>query len=222
MIPGAALFFLWIVFRSLCMEISIHEHDWRIMTELYRVAFTGHRPPKIGGYDDSHPLRVAVKVAIREALDRALAKFTSKEIVVITGGALGVDTDAAREAYKMGLRFVVAAPCRNQDRPWPPERQEKYALMCGLTSAELAESLVMGNLYHDQDYPNAAVEGGVVYVYDGPYNRTCMQVRNQWMVDHCDALVAIWDGSSGGTENCVNYAKDQGVPMVRIDPKKLL
>lgn len=94
--------------------------------------------------------------------------------------------------------------------------------MCRLADADLATGLVESNSYHHQDYPNACIEGGVVYVTDAPYTRTCMQMRNQWMVDHCDALVAIWDGSSGGTENCVNYAKDQGVPMVRIDPKKLL
>lgn len=206
------------------MEVSIHEHDWRIMTELYRVAFTGHRPPKIGGYDDGHPLRVAVKVAIRQALERAIDKFTTKEVVAITGGALGVDTDAAREAHKMGLRFVVAAPCRGQEEAWwrHPERQERYARMCQVADAELVQSLLAESSCHHENYPNAAAEGGVVYVTDGPYDRTVMQRRNRWMVDHADAIVAVWDGTSGGTANCVGYARNRQVPMVRIDPRNLV
>jgi uncharacterized phage-like protein YoqJ len=34
-----------------------------------------------------------------------------------------------------------------------------------------------------------------------------MQVRNEWMVDHCNDLLAVWDGSDGGTGNCVRYAQ---------------
>ncbi|HEY9295305.1 MAG TPA: hypothetical protein VIQ31_02825 [Phormidium sp.] len=32
------------------------------------------------------------------------------------------------------------------------------------------------------------------------------QRRNEWMVQQCDRLVALWDGSSGGTANCIRYA----------------
>jgi uncharacterized phage-like protein YoqJ len=48
-----------------------------------------------------------------------------------------------------------------------------------------------------------------------------MQDRNIWMVDHCDALIAVWDGTSGGTANCVRYAQKVGKPIVFIDPYDL-
>jgi uncharacterized phage-like protein YoqJ len=42
------------------------------------------------------------------------------------------------------------------------------------------------------------------------------QKRNEWMVDHADRLLAYWDGTSGGTANCVKYAKKKGVPVRNI------
>lgn len=179
------------------------------MKELYKVAFTGHRPNKIGGYDAASPLRIKVRAAIKDALQRAIAKFSDKEIVVISGGALGVDTDAASVAKELGLRFMVAAPCRNQDSKWPSESKKRYSNMCRAADPALAKTLAMNG---------ETVEGGVVYIHDGLYNGRCMQDRNVWMVDHADAVVAIWDGSSGGTANCVGYARNQRKPMVHIDP----
>lgn len=182
------------------------------MKTLYKVAFTGHRPNKIGGYNPADPKRVAVRAAIKSALQRAIAKFVDMEVVVISGGALGVDTDAASVAHELGLRFMVAAPCRGQDSKWPSESKKRYANMCKAASDELAQTLATSG---------ETVQGGVVFVHDGSYNGTCMQDRNEWMVDHCDALVAIWDGSGGGTGNCVNYAVKVKKAIVRINPSEL-
>jgi uncharacterized phage-like protein YoqJ len=167
------------------------------MKPTYHIAFTGHRPNKIGGYNPANPLRVAVKEAIKQALQRAISKFgESHSIVVISGGALGVDQDAASVAYSLNLPFIVAVPCQGQDSKWPAESKDRYAKMLSYASE-------------------------VVMVYNGPYNHTCMQDRNKWMVDHCDALVAVWDGTSGGTANCVNYAVSVAKPIVMINPNDL-
>ncbi|WP_206759019.1 hypothetical protein [Anabaena azotica] len=40
--------------------------------------------------------------------------------------------------------------------------------------------------------------------------------RNEWMVDQCHRLVALHDGSTGGTGNCVNYAKSKKVHIVNL------
>lgn len=164
----------------------------------YHIAFTGHRPHKLPdketGYDPTNPTRVAVKAAIHDVLQRAINKYgETHEIVVITGGALGVDQDAASIAHKLGLPFIVAVPCQGQDSKWPAESKVRYAKMLSLASQ-------------------------VIMVHDGPYNHSCMQDRNEWMVDRCDALVAVWDGTSGGTANCVDYAKKKHKPIIRINP----
>jgi uncharacterized phage-like protein YoqJ len=163
----------------------------------YYIAFTGHRPEKIGGYNAASPLRVAVKEAIKEKLQRAISKFgESHSIVAITGGALGVDQDAALVAHSLNLPFIVAIPCKGQDSKWPLESRTQYRKILSFASK-------------------------IVMVYDGPYNYTCMQDRNKWMVDHCNVLVAIWDGTSGGTAHCVNYARNASKPIVMINPLDL-
>lgn len=45
-----------------------------------------------------------------------------------------------------------------------------------------------------------------------------MQIRNQWMVDRADQVIGIWDGTSGGTANCLEYATSKNKPILRIDP----
>jgi uncharacterized phage-like protein YoqJ len=42
--------------------------------------------------------------------------------------------------------------------------------------------------------------------------------RNEWMIDHANVVVAVWDGTSGGTANAVKYAKKIKRPVWRIDP----
>ena len=163
----------------------------------YHIAFTGHRPDKIGGYDETSPKRFALRQEIQATLQRAVDKYsTTHQIIVISGGALGVDQDAARIAYQMNIPFIVAQPCKNHESKWFKESQIKYAKML-----ELAHEVVL--------------------VSDGTYDELgakCMQDRNIWMVDHCDALIAVWDGTSGGTANCVKYALKVNKPIVYINP----
>ena len=40
-----------------------------------------------------------------------------------------------------------------------------------------------------------------------------MRYRNQWMVDHCTKVVALYDGTFGGTAQTVSYAAEKGVPV---------
>lgn len=169
---------------------------------IYRIAFTGHRPEKIGGYDENHPMRIAVKTAIADALKRAIAKYSAtREIIVVTGGAQGVDTDAAREAHKLGLKFVVARPCNDHGNFFKAEGKVRYQKMLAL-----AHKVVIVN---DKPYDLAGKE-------------KCLHARNQWMVNNCDVVVAIWDGSPSGTSNCVDYARKLKRPMIIINPSDLM
>ena len=54
--------------------------------------------------------------------------------------------------------------------------------------------------------------------YIGPF---LYQDRNIWMVDNAQATIAIWDGSAGGTKNCVDYALKKGRPVYNINPKTM-
>ena len=49
-----------------------------------------------------------------------------------------------------------------------------------------------------------------------------MLVRNDYMVDHSDLVLAIWNGEqSGGTWHTIEYAKAKGkqVDIIKVDRK---
>lgn len=151
------------------------------------VAFTGHRPNKVGGYIVPNPRYRWITFEMEQALLSLEPHF------VISGMALGVDQWAAELAIKMHIPFIAAVPCKGQDLLWPRESQEKYKMLL-----------------------SKATE--IVYVSHDPYKMEMMQKRNEWMVDHCNTLVAVWDGTPGGTGNCVKYAIEKGTHIVYIKP----
>lgn len=152
------------------------------------VAFTGHRPDKLGGYN--LPNETYLKVC-RE-IDKTLKELKPEK--VITGMALGVDQWAAMIAYKLHIPYLAAIPFEGQEKAWPEASQKTYKLLRKLATEEVIVSL-------------------------GGYSIDKMQTRNIWMVDHCDKLIAIWDGTKGGTGNCVDYAKSINKDIYRINPR---
>ena len=55
-------------------------------------------------------------------------------------------------------------------------------------------------------------------ISEGIYHIAKMQKRNEYMVDKADIVIAVWDGSSGGTGNCVKYAQKVGKSIVKLNP----
>ena len=43
------------------------------------------------------------------------------------------------------------------------------------------------------------------------YFTGCYQVRNEWMVDRTNLVIAVFNGQKSGTKNTVEYAKKQGL-----------
>jgi uncharacterized phage-like protein YoqJ len=152
------------------------------------VAFTGHRPDKLGGYKLPNPTYIKVCQEIESTLKEL------KPEKVISGMALGVDQWAAFIAHKLKIPFIAAVPFINQESKWPTASQETYQKLI-----KLAEETVI--------------------VCEGAYSAAKMQIRNEWMVDHCDQLIAVWDGTPGGTGNCVTYAKSKNKSIIYIDPR---
>ena len=151
------------------------------------VAFTGHRPQKLGGFNTPNKTFNWVMWQI----DDAFAHLQPDK--VISGMALGVDQWAACFTVAFGIPLIAAVPCDNQQAMWGPRARKIYTELLGLADE-------------------------VITVCPGPYAAWKMQKRNEWMVDHCDMLIAVWDGSSGGTGNCVRYAQKQGKPIYFIRP----
>lgn len=152
------------------------------------VAFSGHRPNKLGGFSLPNPTYVYVCQQIEKTL------LDLKPDKVISGMALGVDQWAAHIAYKLGIPFLAAVPFEGQEKAWPQASQSIYNLL-------LSKAV------------------GRVVVCEGGYSADKMQRRNEWMCDNCDLLIAVWDGSAGGTGNCVKYAESIQRKIFHINPR---
>lgn len=119
----------------------------------------------------------------------ALVKYQPDE--VISGMALGWDTALALAAIELGIPLTAAVPFEGQERKWRPEQQEVFrAILARATT--------------------------VVIVSPGGYAVWKMQVRNEWMVDRATGLLALWNGSGGGTGNCIEYARTRQVEIVNL------
>jgi uncharacterized phage-like protein YoqJ len=51
------------------------------------------------------------------------------------------------------------------------------------------------------------------------YSRDCMMRRNRYMVDSASVLIAVYNGSSGGTRNTILYAMRQGLEIIELETK---
>lgn len=160
------------------------------------IAVTGHRPQSLWGYDLTEPHYKQLYNILFEKLKQY------KPTHCMSGMALGVDTIFAYAVlkYKKEINpecvLECAIPCRNHPCRWNKESQDRYSKI-----------LQKANI--------------VTLVTDEEYKPWLMQKRNEYMVDKCDLLIAVWDGSKGGTGNCVNYAKKQNRTIDIIDPRCL-
>lgn len=160
------------------------------------LGITGHRPQKLGGYNDATNRSYQIKGMLRKCF------LQSKPSCVVSGMALGVDQWAAEVALELGIKVLALIPCAGQDSKWPPASQTKYA--------ELLERIVQAG-------------GSVEYVSTQSYHPALnqMQNRNQRIVDHSTEMLAIWDRTWGGTGGCVRLAKIAGRPVTIIHPTTL-
>ena len=53
------------------------------------------------------------------------------------------------------------------------------------------------------------------------YTSDCMMMRNKYMVDNSDVVIAVWNGKKSGTGNTVDYALKNGKKVIIIDPNTL-
>jgi len=141
------------------------------------VAFTGHRPQKLGGFKLPNPIYNNV----------------CQQIEKTSGMALGVDQWAASISYKLGIPFIAAVPFIGQESVWATESKKIYNKLL----AKAVEKVI---------------------VSDGEYSAQKLQIRNEWLCNHSDILLAIFDGSPGGTANCIKYAKSINMKIIIINP----
>jgi len=146
------------------------------------IAITGHRPSKLNSeYSLNGPITTKIKADLQRLINQL------KPSLMISGMALGVDTIWALLAIENNIPLIAAIPCLDQEAMWPESSQKRYKEILA--------------------HPLTTIE----QLSDEPYSNTCMQNRNIWMVNNCDLLIGVWDNTSGGTGNCIKYAKSKSV-----------
>jgi len=147
------------------------------------IVATGHRPQKCGGFSE------AAQLLLKQIAIDWLAALRPRG--AISGMALGWDTAIVEACLNLGLPYVACIPFRGQESQWPLHARRAYA-----------------------NYIRHAAN--VIVCSPGEYAPNKMQIRNERMVDlalkngpgPANALVlAMWDGTSGGTKNCLYYAR---------------
>lgn len=162
-----------------------------------KVAVTAHRPDKLYGYDMTDVRYMFLMTEIK----KYLRSVNCTE--AITGMALGGDLIFAQAVLElqqegMPISLICAVPCKNHKAKWKESRwTQKYD--------EVLEKA-------DE----------VVIVTDSAYDQFVMQTRNEWMVDRCDQILAIFNGTSGGTKNCIDYAIRRKKKVNILNPSNLV
>lgn len=153
---------------------------------LHTCCFTGHRPEKLKLSEEE------IKAALRKQIDAAIADgFT----IFICGMARGVDLWAAKlvldiEKEHPHIKLLCAVPYYGFEKNWPLEWQGLYHFV-----------LLM------------AYE---VKVFYPTFSNTAFQERNRWMVNNYARIIAVYNGSRGGTRNTLAYAKKQHTQVCLI------
>jgi len=155
--------------------------------------FTGHRPDKLPwGLNDGDPRCAALKLS----LERELAGLYRRGWRhFISGMAMGCDLYfaeavlALREA-RGDVSLEAAVPCPTQADGWPPEQRARYRRLLDACDFET----LVSNRYT-------------------PY---CMQRRDRYMVDHASLLIAVFDGTPGGTRYTMEYAISRRIFVVDL------
>lgn len=49
------------------------------------------------------------------------------------------------------------------------------------------------------------------------YSPACFQIRNEYMVNHSNLLIAVYNGEASGTRNTLKYSKNRDVEIVVIE-----
>lgn len=162
--------------------------------------FTGHRPQAfLFGYNEQCRAFKAfyqfLAAKISDCYQQGITTFLS-------GMALGTDLWCAMIVLEMKQRYkdiklICVIPCDNQTMRWPPAYIEQYE-----------------NILKQAD---KIVYTGHNYTWD------CMLIRNRYLVDHSDCLLAVYDeqhsNPRSGTGYTVRYAKQQGKPVIIINPE---
>ena len=133
-------------------------------------------------------VKTLLENAISTAIDDGFLTF-------ITGMARGIDMWAGeivlkQKKYNPDICLICAVPYEGFEKKWEISEQNLYRHI--LESADSVKFICKH------------------------YSRSCFQIRNCYMVDRSDRVIAVYSGEKGGTKNTVQYAKRKDVEVINV------
>lgn len=164
------------------------------MTEERTCCFTGHRPGKLPwGWDEDDPRCQDLKGSIARELDglyrRGYRHFLS-------GMAQGCDLYFAEAVLALrqarpDVTLEGAVPFPGQADRWPPQDRLRWRAVLDACDVET--------------------------VVQRHYDRFCMLRRDRYLVNRSGCILAVFDGSPGGTRYTLNYAMNRQLEVLLLD-----
>lgn len=157
-----------------------------IALESKRCCFTGHRPEKL--HLPERKVKKLLEEEIKKAVEDGFMTF-------ITGMARGIDMWAGEIVLSLkkknpDIHLICTPPYEGFENRWDMSEQKLYH-----------------QILEKADYTKYICQH---------YSRSCFQIRNVYMVDHSQRVIAAFNGESGGTKNTITYANKKGVEVVNI------
>lgn len=164
------------------------------------VCGTGHRPDKLGNsWSIESPISRSIQKEVYSWLKYILEH--TDHLHVIAGGALGFDTHLALATLKLkqevdNVALEIAVPHKNFNGKWSVDDKEVFELI-------------------------ASMSDEVHYVStNSEFSLNDLELRNRYMVRKSDIVLALWDGSNGGTYNAFTFAERNNKPIIWLKPKE--
>lgn len=152
----------------------------------HRCCFTGHRPDKIELGEKE------IKPLLEKAIDKAISEGF---VTFITGMAMGTDIWAAE--------IVLDRKKKNKN----------LHLICALPHSGFENRR---NFTEKIRFSKIIKKADLVKEINDHYFTGCYQVRNEWMVDRSNLVIAVFNGQKSGTKNTVDYAIKKGININNV------
>ena len=152
--------------------------------KFYTCCFTGHRPKNLPwGYKEKGIKFFVFKNKFKKTIKQSIK---AGYIYFISGMALGIDMLCAEIILKLktkhpNIKLECAIPCKSQTEKWKTESINRHNKILSLADK-------------------------ITYTSNSNYYNGCMQKRNQYMIDNSNLLIAVFNGSNGGTKQTIEYA----------------
>ena len=167
----------------------------------------------------------ANRLALEEALAAGADRLAAEQALAAGANRLALDEALAAGAGQMIFEEVLAEGV---------DRKVRKKVLAGL-DARLEVALPMDAEEYAKDFQSEASKQEFRYLLarardsdrwqapDGLEREEAYERAGRYVVDRCDALIAVWDGEQsrgrGGTAEIVGYAQKQGVPIAWVHTK---